>query len=55
VLHDWAQGGPIALHGTNEPGLIGVAASHGCVRLTNGVMRRLFALAPAGTPVVIRA
>jgi L,D-transpeptidase catalytic domain len=55
VLRDWAQGGPIALHGTDEPGLIGAAASHGCVRLANGVMRRLFALAPAGTPVVIHA
>jgi lipoprotein-anchoring transpeptidase ErfK/SrfK len=54
VLHDWAQGGPIALHGTNEPGSIGEAVSHGCVRLANGDMRRLLALAPAGTPVVVR-
>jgi hypothetical protein len=54
VLRNWAQGGPIALHGTDEPGLIGEAASHGCIRMANDVMRRLFALAPAGTPVVIR-
>lgn len=55
VLHDWVQNGPIALHGTDEPALIGQAASHGCVRLLNPAMKRLFALAPAGTPVVIRA
>jgi lipoprotein-anchoring transpeptidase ErfK/SrfK len=54
ALRDWVQGGPIGIHGTNEPGSIGQAASHGCIRLTNGAMRRLFALTPAGTPVVIR-
>jgi hypothetical protein len=54
VLHDWLQGGPIALHGTNEPWTIGHAATHGCIRLRNADMRRLLALAPAGTPVVIR-
>jgi lipoprotein-anchoring transpeptidase ErfK/SrfK len=54
VLHDWVQGGPIALHGTNDPASIGSAASHGCLRLHNQDMRRLFALAPAGTPVLIR-
>jgi len=55
VLTDWVEGGPVALHGTDEPQLIGTAASHGCVRLQNDAMRKLFALAPAGTPVVIRA
>jgi lipoprotein-anchoring transpeptidase ErfK/SrfK len=55
VLRNWVQGGPIALHGTDEPSLIGQAASHGCVRLRNDAMQRLFALAPAGTPVTIRA
>jgi hypothetical protein len=54
VLQHWVQGGPIALHGTNDPPSIGSAASHGCVRLGNDVMRRLFHLAPAGTPVLIR-
>ncbi|HZT14989.1 MAG TPA: L,D-transpeptidase [Gaiellaceae bacterium] len=55
VLTDWVEGGPVALHGTDEPQLIGTAASHGCVRLRNDAMRRLFALASAGTPVVIRS
>ena len=54
VLHNWLQGGPIGQHGTNEPWLIGRAASHGCIRLRNADMRRLFRLAPAGTPVLIR-
>jgi lipoprotein-anchoring transpeptidase ErfK/SrfK len=54
VLTGWAQGGPIAIHGTNEPWSIGRAASHGCIRLPNRVVRRLFAQTPVGTPVVIR-
>ena len=55
VLQGWAEGGPIAIHGTNEPESIGQAASHGCMRLENGDLKRLFRLVPAGTPVVIRA
>jgi lipoprotein-anchoring transpeptidase ErfK/SrfK len=53
VLTGWAQGGPIAIHGTNEPWSIGRAASHGCIRLPNEVLRRVFAQTPVGTPVVI--
>lgn len=53
VLTDWAEGGPIAIHGTNEPWSIGQAASSGCVRVRNETLRRLFAATPAGTPVVI--
>jgi len=48
------EGGPIALHGTNDPASIGQAASHGCVRLRNADARWLLRLAPAGTPVLIR-
>ena len=55
VLTGWTQGGPIALHGTNQPDSIGRAVSNGCVRLPNGVLRRIFAAALAGTPVIIRA
>ena len=54
VLQHWIEGGPIALHGTNDPASIGQAASHGCVRLRNADVRRLLRLAPAGTPVLIR-
>ena len=54
VLTGWAQGGPVAIHGTNEPWSIGRAVSNGCIRVPNDVDRRLFAQAPAGTPVIIR-
>jgi lipoprotein-anchoring transpeptidase ErfK/SrfK len=54
VLTGWVQGGPIAIHGTNEPWSIGHAASNGCIRVRNPVLERLFRSAPAGTPVVIR-
>ncbi len=54
VLTSWAQGGPIAIHGTNEPWSIGHAVSNGCIRVRNAVLRRLFKVTPAGTPVVIR-
>ena len=55
VLTDWAQGGPIAIHGTNEPWTIGTAASHGCLRIANDVLARLIRLVPDGTPVRIRS
>jgi lipoprotein-anchoring transpeptidase ErfK/SrfK len=54
VLTGWTQGGPVAIHGTNEPWSIGHAVSNGCIRLHNEVLRRLFKVTPAGTPVVIR-
>jgi hypothetical protein len=51
----WARGGPIAIHGTNEPWKIGRAVSHGCIRMRNDLLRRLFRQTPAGTPVLLRA
>jgi lipoprotein-anchoring transpeptidase ErfK/SrfK len=33
VLTGWAQGGPIAIHGTNAPWSIGRAVSNGCIRV----------------------
>lgn len=51
----WVEDGPIGIHGTNEPWSIGHAASHGCIRVSNLVMRRLFLVAPAGTPVLVHA
>ena len=55
VLTGWTQGGPVAIHGTNEPWSIGRSVSNGCIRLPNKVLRRLFRIVPAGTPVVIHA
>ena len=43
----------IAFHGTNQPGLIGTAASNGCIRMPNEVVTQLAETLPAGTPVVI--
>jgi L,D-transpeptidase catalytic domain len=54
VLSDWPGGGIVGIHGTNEPRLIPGRPSHGCVRLRNRDVRRLFRLMPIGTPVRIR-
>jgi hypothetical protein len=53
VLTGWAQGGPIGIHGTNEPWSIGHNVSNGCVRLPNATLSKLFRYAVAGTPVII--
>jgi L,D-transpeptidase-like protein len=53
ALTDWVQGGPIAIHGTDDPSSIGRPVSNGCVRVPNATLRRLFRATPAGTPVVI--
>jgi lipoprotein-anchoring transpeptidase ErfK/SrfK len=54
VLTDWPGGGIVGLHGTSEPGLVPGRPSHGCVRMRNRDIERLYALAPVGTPVLIR-
>ena len=54
VLTGWTQGGPIAIHGTNRPDLIGQAVSNGCVRVRNEVVTRIFDATLSGTPVVIQ-
>jgi lipoprotein-anchoring transpeptidase ErfK/SrfK len=53
VLTGWTQGGPVAIHGTNEPWSIGRRVSNGCIRVPNAMLRRLFRLAVTGTPVLI--
>jgi len=55
VLTGWTQGGPIAIHGTNRPDLIGQAVSNGCIRIRNDLLRRLFERTLSGTPVTVRA
>jgi lipoprotein-anchoring transpeptidase ErfK/SrfK len=55
VLQEF-QGGPgqIALHGlTNVGGVLGTAASHGCVRLDNSTMHWLVVRIGPGVPVTI--
>jgi lipoprotein-anchoring transpeptidase ErfK/SrfK len=52
-LPNWPLGGPVAIHGTNEDGLIGQAVSHGCVRMHNADVLKVSAWVPTGSPVVI--
>jgi lipoprotein-anchoring transpeptidase ErfK/SrfK len=54
VLTGWTQGGPVAIHGTNEPWSIGHAVSNGCIRLPNATLLKVFRETLAGTPVIIR-
>lgn len=53
VLTDWPGGGFVGIHGTNQPQLIPGRISHGCVRVNNAAVMRLFRLMPIGTPVHI--
>jgi L,D-transpeptidase catalytic domain len=54
VLSDWPGGGIIGIHGTGEPSLIPGRPSHGCIRVRNQAVRRLWRLMPIGTPLLIR-
>jgi lipoprotein-anchoring transpeptidase ErfK/SrfK len=55
ILTDWeGGGGVVGIHGTNTPGILPGRVSHGCVRMKNGAVLRLFRLMPLGTPVAIR-
>lgn len=51
----WVGPARMAIHGTDEPQSIGANRSAGCVHLTDGDLRWLFARVPAGAPVVIEA
>lgn len=50
----WTGGNRVAIHGTSEPGSIGLAVTAGCLRVPERPLRRLMALVPVGTPVVVR-
>lgn len=45
--------GGFGIHGTNDPGLIGQAVSHGCIRLHNADVEWLYNRVPLGTLVII--
>ena len=51
---DWPEGGIVGIHGTDEPQLIPGRPSHGCIRVRNRDIERLYRLMPVGTPLVIR-
>jgi hypothetical protein len=41
------------IHGTNKPETVGRSVSHGCVRMLNQDIERLYEMVPVGTPVYI--
>ena len=51
--HRLNMGDGYALHGTNQPASIGRAVSHGCVRLRNEDIAKLYDMVVVGTPVFI--
>jgi hypothetical protein len=53
-LSEWPGGGIVGIHGTDEPGLIPGRPSHGCIRMRNGDITRLWAIVGVGTPIEIR-
>lgn len=42
------------MHGTNRPELIPGRPSHGCIRVLDPALRRIWRLVPVVTPVRIR-
>ena len=46
-------GGQYAIHGTNQPQLIGDPVSHGCIRMYNADITDLFGRVSVGTTVVV--
>ena len=56
-LEPWTEfpGEPrLAIHGTDDPGVVGQAVSKGCVRVSNALLRHIRDV-PMGTPVIIQA
>jgi hypothetical protein len=51
----WQGGDRLAIHGTNNPGSIGVPSSAGCLHADAEDLRVLMRKVPLGTPVFIRA
>jgi lipoprotein-anchoring transpeptidase ErfK/SrfK len=52
VLEQFGGGpGQTAIHGTNQPGLLGGNPSAGCIRVSNAAITYLIGLVPLGTPV----
>src|SRR5450631_255568 len=46
-----AGGGTYLIHGTNNPIAVGLAVTHGCIRMYPDDVQALFPLIPVGTPV----
>jgi L,D-transpeptidase ErfK/SrfK len=51
----WSDGtNEIGFHGTNESNLIGLAVSHGCIRMLDGDIQQMYAQVRIGTPVAVQ-
>jgi lipoprotein-anchoring transpeptidase ErfK/SrfK len=55
IPQGWTGGDRVAIHGTNEPGSIGRAASHGCLRTREEDLKWLLERLPLGSHVEIVA
>ena len=53
TLSEWPGGGEVGIHGTDEPQLIPGRPSHGCIRLRNADISRLWPMVEVGTPIEI--
>jgi L,D-transpeptidase catalytic domain len=53
TLSEWPGGGVVGIHGTNEPQLVPGRPSHGCVRMHNADISRLWHMIAVGTPIEI--
>lgn len=53
TLNEWPGGGVVGIHGTDEPQLIPGRPSHGCIRMLNADITRLWAMIAVGTPIEI--
>lgn len=53
TLSEWPGGGVVGIHGTDEPQLIPGRPSHGCIRMRDEDIRRLWHLIGLGTPIDI--
>ena len=53
TLSEWPGGGIVGIHGTDEPQLIPGRPSHGCIRLRNADVARLWHMVAVGTPIEI--
>ena len=53
TLSEWPGGGIVGIHGTNEPQLVPGDPSHGCIRMHNSDISRLYPMVPIGTPLLV--
>jgi lipoprotein-anchoring transpeptidase ErfK/SrfK len=51
----WSDGrSQIGFHGTNDEQLVGQAVSHGCLRMENQDVEKIYSQVAVGTPVIVR-